>query len=711
MKNNKLGLILLFLLPFSFISALDREKIKDEFMNGSSCGWAVTTPATATASGNANGELEVKLGNLYNWTSLSKWIYLDFTLHRYFSLKINKYPEDGSLVFKVITYQPTKEVVMYLTDAVKTIDTDGKDIYTWDILPLLEAKTMTPVQKFELQMKCLNCKLAKSFAIDWIRSEISDNALPSIEPDLTSDITAGQKKFQHFIIYGQSLSDGTQSYPSLSTENIAGNYMIGKQAWINKCNYNLNQLSPLRSSMDFYDVFSNYFTVNTGTSQNCETPIVGTVNHLQRKLTSKVAMIATSCGTGGKTIEQLAVGSSYYNDYLTTLHSMDTIMKYHNISVSCPALFWMQGEYNYWTRAGATNDKTAYKSLMINLKNNMQNDAKLAYNQDTLPIFVTYQVGCQYINNFEQTISMAQLEAANENKDIICAGAVYSMPDRNGHLDPNGYRWYGEMLAKAYYKTAILKQPFKPLQPKRFVKESSNTIRIDFLVPEPPLVFDLTIMPTKPNMGFEVRDNSILKTISSVTIDGSSVRIVCSTPFTGDVEVAYAGMANKGEGNLRDSDPYPSFDTYINLNKKDVNNQYVYPREPATASLSPQFEISSLFDKNYPMYNFCVHFYYKLPATITEYEVPNLDGNATSLLSPHVNQNIYRVESVDKNNIRIVSRIGQHWKNLNIYNTIGSSMLESTYSDSINVSSLQTGCYLLVISDNKQTMTVKYQKS
>ena len=62
-------------------------------------------------------------------------------------------------------------------------------------------------------------------------------------------------------------------------------------------------------------------------------------------------------------------------------------------------------------------------------------------------------------------IGMAQLETANENEDMICAGPVYPMTDRGGHLDANGYRWYGEMLGKAYYRTKVLGQRFVPLQP------------------------------------------------------------------------------------------------------------------------------------------------------------------------------------------------------------------------------------------------------
>lgn len=60
-------------------------------------------------------------------------------------------------------------------------------------------------------------------------------------------------------------------------------------------------------------------------------------------------------------------------------------------------------------------------------------------------------------------ISMAQLEASNEYKDIICAGPIYPMTDRGGHLDANGYRWFGEMLGKVYYQTQIKRKELQTL--------------------------------------------------------------------------------------------------------------------------------------------------------------------------------------------------------------------------------------------------------
>ena len=53
--------------------------------------------------------------------------------------------------------------------------------------------------------------------------------------------TSIAKDIQHFIINGQSLSTGHQSYPVLSTENIPGNYMVGGEVWTNAgLNYHHN---------------------------------------------------------------------------------------------------------------------------------------------------------------------------------------------------------------------------------------------------------------------------------------------------------------------------------------------------------------------------------------------------------------------------------------------------------------------------------------
>lgn len=427
--------------------------------------------------------------------------------------------------------------------------------------------------------------------------------------------------YQHLIIYGQSLSTGHQSYPVISEDAVSGNYMIGEQIWINNGNTVFNILNPLKGTIAKVSITQP--KTRAGQAQ-AECPLFGMANHLQQKTTSQYQFIATSTGTSGRTIEQLSKESqttTHYNDFLKSIQSASLLSD----NIYCPALIWMQGEYNYTgTGTGLINgstptmDKNEYKSLLIRLKNNMQSDVMAKYKQSEKPLFITYQAGVQYTRGKELTIGMAQLEASNEYEDIVCAGPVYPMTDRGGHLDSNGYRWFGEMLAKVYYKTKILGEDFKPLYPKEITREADGkTLKILFHVPVPPLAFDELTVEKITDYGFEVYDNNIRKTISNISIQGDFVFITCSTDLTGVTEIVYAGYnaSVRGHGNLRDSDSYPAYYTYLDLDRK-VNNQFVYERDASESTLRPAYEPRDaqgiIYDKPYPLYNFSVAFYFKL---------------------------------------------------------------------------------------------------
>ena len=117
---------------------------------------------------------------------------------------------------------------------------------------------------------------------------------------------------------------------------------------------------------------------------------------------------------------------------------------------------------------------------------------------------------------------------------------------RGGHLDGNGYRWFGEMLGKVYYQSQVQGKPFRPLQPTAIARETLPTqIRIKYHVPVRPLVFDTYLIPKIKDYGFEVylRDyrQENKQIIKQVEIDGDDVVLTCEQPLVGDVIVVYAG--------------------------------------------------------------------------------------------------------------------------------------------------------------------------
>ena len=454
-------------------------------------------------------------------------------------------------------------------------------------------------------------------------------AVGAVEPSVVAGIIEGEKHdYTHYIIYGQSLSTGHDSDP-LSTENIEGNYMLGDRVWINNGNITPNTLNPLVATL-------------VGGPQ-AEAPIHGVVNHLRNKIPLTVGeggkenrFLATSAGTSGKPIEELSkeylgTNNYLYENYEAAIKKGKSMALRRGSTISCPAIIFMQGEWNYQGHGFAldgtstpTGKKDEYKTLMLKLKENMQADVMAEYEQDKAPIFYTYQVGVQYTKGSTSEIGMAQLEAANENEDIVCVGPVYQMTDVGGHLDANGYRWYGEMIGKVIYKTQVLGETFSPLQPMTIsrVEDNPKQVRIKYHVPAPPLVLDTKTLLEMPNYGFNLYVNNLSKAITSVEVEGDDcILITSSDNLTGKIQIMYAGERAsldsynlRGHGNVRDSDDYEAFFNY-------VQRDWTKP----TSSGEPKDEDGNvIYGKPYPLYNFSVAFYYELDADKDEFEVPNV---------------------------------------------------------------------------------------
>jgi len=270
---------------------------------------------------------------------------------------------------------------------------------------------------------------------------------------------------------------------------------------------------------------------------------------------------------------------------------------------------WTQGEYNSlqqanqgWTNSqNATNDRNQYKAYLKQLITDLFADAKSVFGQDENPGFFMTQHGTNYLRKFEMFIQMALLETGIEDDRTTMVCSLYPVTNRGGHLDPNGQRWVGEYMAKVYNQVILKGEKWMPFQPKKITK-TADALIIDFHVPQPPIIFNTWTVQSKANYGFSVRNNGTAFTISRVTITGpTQITVKCSTPFSGDVEIAYATYGVL-YGNVCDSDTYRSLTNYKQL----------------PVQLRPAWEPKDesgviIYDKPYPLNNFCLQFYYKLP--------------------------------------------------------------------------------------------------
>lgn len=443
-------------------------------------------------------------------------------------------------------------------------------------------------------------------------SEVKEDTNIPIELYTISDIghlnkqDIGSTDYSHIILYGQSLSMGWECPEVITTEPVENCYMIGSSPMINHGNDQSLSLNPLKA---------------VKWASGGEQPVVALTNSFATLYNDNHSVpqkfIGTNCGEGGRSIERLMKqctnGTNYYTtEFLDTINSAKSAVDTIDKTISCPAIFFMQGEYNYVNLTGAglepdtdaTSDKDQYKQYLMQLKNDMQADIMETYGQSKKPLFFIYQVAGSYINRKDMSITMAQIEFAEENDDVFLMNSTYGMPDYNGgHLSTNGYRWYGEMMAKSMYQVFENRKQWNGLELAN-IQIDGEKVLCDFRVPVLPLIFDTWTKEEKTNNGFRVFKDDSEVTIEDISIEENRVIITTNTELTGTIEVTYAGQGPTGSGNLRDSDTFNSMYTYYddresapdkreNYTPKDKDGNYIY-------------------GKKYPMYNWANHFYKKI---------------------------------------------------------------------------------------------------
>ncbi len=414
------------------------------------------------------------------------------------------------------------------------------------------------------------------------------------------------------ILYGQSLGLGWECPRAITTDAINGNYMVGSNV-ITLYNDGTTVLNPL---------------VATKWKSGAEQPIVSCVNRFadayRNALDANKMFIAMTAGEGGQTIERLSkecTNSGFYTStFIKTLDN--TVTAISEKTVSCPAILYMQGEYNATVGGAAgkgmtpgtngTTSKTVYKQLLLQLKNNMQSDIIAKYGQTEKPLFFIYQTSGKYITSKDMPIVMAQIEFAEENADVVLMNPHYALPDyTGGHLSTNGYRWYGEYMAKSLIDELVLQKKYKTLHSNKF-DISGNKITISYDVPVAPLVFDTWTTAMETNYGFALYKDGVAQTISKVEIiNNSQVEITCNSALIGTIEIVYAGNTTNGTGNLRDSDGALSKYTYFDDSADSKQATYLPLAQDG----------SSMYGKRYGLQNWSDMFYQSISVPDTSSSV------------------------------------------------------------------------------------------
>ncbi len=421
----------------------------------------------------------------------------------------------------------------------------------------------------------------------------------------------------HVLTYGQSLSSGWEGVPVLSVRPSADCLMLGNA--VRPLHENAATWQPVGDAV-FRPLAARAQDIGTGRVLAEEEALIGEVGGLplgetvleaavtlwRRRMRNVLGdavegrqIAASSCGVGGRSIEQLACGAA--PELFDRLRGCVGVARQAATAAGktygVAALLFMQGEANSW--GNGTADRAEYKARLRDL----YRDFRMQIAGDTqdggrTPMFIC-QTGGHYATD-DNAIAQAQLELTLEEPGCFLVGPVYPVPARaSGHLHADGYRWLGAQFGMVLQRVLTRGRGWRALQPLDAMQDGAR-LRVRFHVPVPPLAwgepFVGEVRRTIADRGFTVSDDAGIIGISAVELDGPDrVTIALERPPGPGARLLYADRRHGGRGGLHDSDPGLALDRFAGAGL------------PAGAN-------ADLVGERYPLRNWCVAF--NIPITL-----------------------------------------------------------------------------------------------
>lgn len=494
-------------------------------------------------------------------------------------------------------------------------------------------------EDYGLTVKILKDVKVADNAIDYLEQKIDTSSRDYVKDagEVMPYQEIGSTDYAVIMMYGQSLSIGQESPASFVDEDVEGCYML--EGGVHSTSG--SKLLPLNTGLPRTE------DVASGSQDPVVSATKAFVNlyHKAHPEDKNTKFIAISLGVGGKSLVLFADESryswaetSYMEDrVIPCLTALKAIADAEGKTISLCSLIWCQGETDYgtsyigktyaeWFAASPANfggSLDAYKQGLHDLYDDIFSNAQTIFgadNQIAPPPFFAYALGGKWITNAFLTINHATYELAEELDIMWIVGPNYPVPDYNGgHLAMNGYRWYGEYIAKAMYYALIKGVEWKPLQPTSIEIVNGN-VEINF---DKPVTLDTYTNDACPDYGFVLRQGTAAQLdaakaasssaynvgISSVLLsqDGKKIVITPSAALTDDcVEVIYAGKCGTyssehfhGSGNVRDNDTWRSLYNYKDDagDHGNLTNSEYWQREVAGASdTQPMWDSATTYD-------------------------------------------------------------------------------------------------------------------
>lgn len=435
--------------------------------------------------------------------------------------------------------------------------------------------------------------------------------------------------YNALIPYGQSLGQGDETWPALSTATRLGNLMLGGNTLSSADSATFVQFTPTGLQPLAAQTVKGTLRYNAaaeaalaaGDGARGEPSNIGWANGAKARLNDYLVLqnatdrnlVTVNVSKSGATIGELEKNHSegnteLYNKYLGAMSQMATAITTSTGVVS--GLCFMQGEHDYLQATGhnsVNRSYDTYKPKLTNLAATMQADAMAqfsAFGQSKPPAFLIYQTGASYTRDADMNgmpgmhIGMAQLDFALTNDAAWIVGPVYPYTDKGGHLDSNGSRWFGHQIAKVWHHIVVEGRDWQPLRPIDIWQDGGD-VYLSYHVPVAPLVFDEPQLSggteySNASRGFRLTDATGNISVTAATIVRDTiVKLTCSRTPGANAKVWYASQGTSGNGMVRDSDTAVASDKY----------EYVPER-----GMYPTANITEFVNKPYPLHNWSVGF-------------------------------------------------------------------------------------------------------
>lgn len=450
--------------------------------------------------------------------------------------------------------------------------------------------------------------------------DVRDNANKAYWEKVRSNYNAAIQRpvanLNHIVWYGQSLASDQEGWPALSkvAKALYDNLMLGDSCRPNSRTdptftpLGTAVLNPLKAVVQTSDGSALMSDADVAAlprgSVNEGEGAVACANFF-RKLwlqsqglmqDSNRRLVLSNCAVNGRTIEQLSKGASpeLYNRVREAISRVKTIASSQSLTYRVAAFTWLQGEWNYGTGYGGNDTLAGYKALLAQLYSDLLAD--FCSDQDPAALFM-YQTSGKYTNdNKNLAIGMAQLQFSLENQNCYMVAPSYPYPDKDGHLDPNGYRWQDMQFAKVMHRVLNLGEGWEPLH-CRNATLTDNVALLDYVVPAPPLQwgkpFVILVQTDYADKGYRATDLTGDLPITDVQIVADTVvQITFGRAPVKPVNIWYADKTvHNGNGCLMDSDTFQSSENY----------EY----NAGTGQYS-EANITSMVNKPYPLNNWAV---------------------------------------------------------------------------------------------------------